>query len=47
MKRAIDHTKVTKASRLDTFVGAMKDPSVIQCVLDIPLAQVSLPDSLK
>lgn len=46
MARAIDHTKVTKASRLSTFVSDMKNPSVIQCILDIPLGQISLPDSL-
>ncbi|KAG1849043.1 hypothetical protein F4604DRAFT_1687565 [Suillus subluteus] len=45
--RALDHTKVTKAGFLNTFFESMNDPNSIQCVLDIPLAQISLPDSLR
>ncbi|KAG2029909.1 hypothetical protein BDR03DRAFT_975385 [Suillus americanus] len=45
--RALDHTNVTKAGLLNTFFESMDDPNSIQCVLDIPLAQVALPDSLR
>ncbi|KAG0691657.1 uncharacterized protein EDB91DRAFT_1257012 [Suillus paluster] len=45
--RAMDHTRVTQAGLLKDFFKSMKDPGAIQCVLDIPLAQASLPDALK
>ncbi|KAG1761763.1 hypothetical protein EV702DRAFT_1206970 [Suillus placidus] len=45
--RAIDHTKVTKATVLKSFFESMRNPENIQCVLDIPLAQISLPDPLR
>jgi hypothetical protein len=39
--------QMTKPCTLSSFFESMMDPNVIQCVLDIPLAQVSLPDSLR
>ncbi|KAG1747031.1 uncharacterized protein EDB91DRAFT_1079672 [Suillus paluster] len=47
MAHAIDHTRVTKAGLLKDFFKFMKDLEAIQCVLDIPLMQASLPDALK
>ncbi|KAG2028812.1 hypothetical protein BDR03DRAFT_1019312 [Suillus americanus] len=47
MARAIDHTKTTRPGVIKYFIESMKNPKTIQCVLDIPLVQVSLPDSLK
>ncbi|KAG2353796.1 hypothetical protein BDR07DRAFT_1495650 [Suillus spraguei] len=46
MARSIDHTKVTKVEVLESFLESINNPKKIQCVLDIPLAQTSLPDSL-
>ncbi|KAG2136434.1 hypothetical protein DEU56DRAFT_913013 [Suillus clintonianus] len=45
--RAVDHMNPTKPAILKDFFKAMKDPETIQCVLDFPLAQASLPDALK
>lgn len=47
MARSIDHTQVTKPGVLKSFFKSMKDPNAIQCILDIPLGQVSLPDCLR
>jgi hypothetical protein len=47
MARAMDHTKVTKMGLIKSFFELMKDPNTIQCILDVPLAQVSLPDCLR
>ncbi|KAG1828889.1 hypothetical protein DFJ58DRAFT_737581 [Suillus subalutaceus] len=45
--RAMDHTKVTTAGVLKAFFEDMKNPEKIQCVLDIPLAQAALPETLR
>ncbi|KAG2083674.1 uncharacterized protein F5147DRAFT_660105 [Suillus discolor] len=45
--QAIDHMNVTTAGVLKSFCESMKNPDKIQCVLDISLAQTSLPDQLR
>ncbi|KAG2335959.1 hypothetical protein BDR05DRAFT_1006297 [Suillus weaverae] len=45
--RAIDHTKVTTAGVLKSVCESLRNPEKIQCVLDIPLAQISPPDTLR
>ncbi|KAG2062626.1 hypothetical protein BDR04DRAFT_1123818 [Suillus decipiens] len=47
LARSKDHTKVTHAGVLSSFFSLIKDTKKIQCVLDLPLAQVALPDSLR
>ncbi|KAG1724834.1 hypothetical protein EDD22DRAFT_961751 [Suillus occidentalis] len=44
--RCQDHVKPTMSGTIMSFLSARHDPTVIQCILDIPLAQISLPIQL-
>jgi hypothetical protein len=45
--RAADHVNVTKPGTIASFFASIMDPRKIQCVLDLPLAHTTLPQSLK
>ncbi|KAG1832554.1 hypothetical protein DFJ58DRAFT_848005 [Suillus subalutaceus] len=46
-KRCEDHVHPTITGSIGSFIESINDTTSIQCILDIPLAHVSLPDGLK
>jgi len=47
LQRYIDYVHPTSTGTIKSFFEAMDDPTHIQCILDIPLAQVSMPELLR
>lgn len=47
MLRSKDHVNPTISGTISSFLDSIKDPSKIQCILDISLAQVTLPEPLR
>ncbi|KAG2045475.1 hypothetical protein BDR06DRAFT_1015617 [Suillus hirtellus] len=45
--RSIDHVHPTMDGTIKSFLESTNDPNEIQCILDIPLAQVVMPKSLR
>ncbi|KAG2108259.1 uncharacterized protein F5147DRAFT_773843 [Suillus discolor] len=45
--QSIDHVNPTINGTIESFFDSMTDPTSIQCILDIPLAQTSLPWALQ
>ncbi|KAG2081945.1 uncharacterized protein F5147DRAFT_783481 [Suillus discolor] len=46
-KRCHDHVNPTIQGNIHSFMKSMFDPTKIQCILDIPLAQISMPEALR
>ncbi|KAG1720983.1 uncharacterized protein EDB91DRAFT_1256739 [Suillus paluster] len=47
MLRSMDHVNTTTTGTIDSFFESMTDSTRIQCILDLPLAQTSLPEPLR
>jgi hypothetical protein len=47
MLRSRDHVNMKTTGTIDSFFDAMMDSTRIQCILDLPLAQTSLPERLR
>jgi hypothetical protein len=47
MLRSFDHVNPKTTGTIESFFNAMTDTKKIQCILDLPLAQISLPEPLK
>lgn len=47
MLRSFDHVNPKTSGTIKSFFDAMTDSTRIQCILDLPIAQVSLPEPLR